>query len=253
MAWETYWGELLSDSDAIQTVIYGFENLSEPRPEPFHIPARGALFGFVSEGQARVSDLSAEWTVAAGEWFHFPNGAAIKLDQSVFTRVFCAQNIGFLGLRSMGGPIEDRGRLRYIDTCSDTLLCGPPLRGDPCLNHLHFPAGVDQTEHTHPSTRAGVVARGGGMCLTPSREFQLRPGMIFYIPTGGVHRFQTIDQDMDVIAYHPDSDFGPTHEEHPMVNRTLVGGAKIDNTRGLHIDALIVHGRSIGGDNSEVE
>jgi hypothetical protein len=27
-----------------------------------------------------------------------------------------------------------------------------------------------------------------------------------------------------VIAYHPDSDFGPTHEDHPMINRTMVGG-----------------------------
>jgi hypothetical protein len=28
-----------------------------------------------------------------------------------------------------------------------------------------------------------------------------------------------------VIAYHPDSDFGPTHENHPMVNRTIVTNA----------------------------
>ena len=29
---------------------------------------------------------------------------------------------------------------------------------------------------------------------------------------------------MAVIAYHPDSDFGPTHEVHPMINRTIVDG-----------------------------
>jgi hypothetical protein len=39
---------------------------------------------------------------------------------------------------------------------------------------------------------------------------------------------------MDVVPYHPDSDWGPSHEEHPMVNRTLVGGKKIDNTQGRH-------------------
>jgi hypothetical protein len=27
---------------------------------------------------------------------------------------------------------------------------------------------------------------------------------------------------MAVIAYHPDSDFGPTHEVRPMMNRTIV-------------------------------
>jgi len=29
---------------------------------------------------------------------------------------------------------------------------------------------------------------------------------------------------MRVIAYHPDSDFGATHEDHPMINRTIVNG-----------------------------
>ena len=26
---------------------------------------------------------------------------------------------------------------------------------------------------------------------------------------------------LDVIAWHPDSDFGPTDQDHPMINRTL--------------------------------
>jgi hypothetical protein len=29
---------------------------------------------------------------------------------------------------------------------------------------------------------------------------------------------------MDVIAFHPDSDFGPEDENHPMINRTIVNG-----------------------------
>jgi hypothetical protein len=27
---------------------------------------------------------------------------------------------------------------------------------------------------------------------------------------------------MDVIAFHPDSDWGPTDEKHPMLNRTYL-------------------------------
>jgi hypothetical protein len=46
---------------------------------------------------------------------------------------------------ALGGPCEAFGRLRYIDGCSDSLLVGPAVRGDPCLNHLHFPPGVSQT------------------------------------------------------------------------------------------------------------
>ncbi|MCG8366941.1 MAG: hypothetical protein MJA27_26860 [Pseudanabaenales cyanobacterium] len=56
----------------------------------------------------------------------------------------------------------------------------------------------------------------------------------FIIPTDGRHSFFTDDNEMDVIAYHPDSDTGPTHDDHPMINRTIVDGvsaADIDEIR----------------------
>jgi len=31
---------------------------------------------------------------------------------------------------------------------------------------------------------------------------------------------------MDIIAYHPDSDFGPTDIDHPMLNRTYINHGK---------------------------
>jgi Cu/Ag efflux pump CusA len=57
------------------------------------------------------------------------------------------------------------------------------------------------------------------------------------------HRFITDTHTMDVIAYHPDSDWGPTHDEHPMVNRTWVNGHKIDNHAPQHQAAAIIRGR----------
>ena len=54
---------------------------------------------------------------------------------------------------TIGGEIEDKGRLRYIDGCTDSLLIPPVKKGDPCLNHLHFPKNITQTPHTHPSHR----------------------------------------------------------------------------------------------------
>jgi hypothetical protein len=48
----------------------------------------------------------------------------------------------------VAGPVEEHGRVRYIDGCTDSLLNAPQLRGEPCLNHLHFPRGIDQTLHT---------------------------------------------------------------------------------------------------------
>ena len=99
------------------------------------------------------------------------------------------------------------------------------MQGAPCLNHLHFPPDIRQTRHTHPSGRAGVVIGGKGVCLCGDREVPLLPGTAFVIPAGAEHSFNTSEgETLDVFAFHPDSDFGPTGTDHPMVNRTIVGG-----------------------------
>ena len=130
--------------------------------------------------------------------------------------------LGHRGFFHLGGPIEEIGRLRYIDGCTDSLLISPPLLGDPCLNLLHIPPGTRQTAHTHPSIRVGLVVRGSGECATPNARYSLRPGLGFVIAADALHSFHTNHEPLLVIAYHPDSDFGPTHECHPMVNRTIV-------------------------------
>lgn len=133
--------------------------------------------------------------------------------------------MGWLGMFMVGGPVEATGRLRYIDGCTDTLLVPPVKLGDPCLNALWFPAGTEQTMHTHPSVRIGVVIRGRGECETPWGRSPLRPGVVFVIHADGEHRFRTdADQGMVVVAWHPDSDCGPTDEEHPMLTRTIIEG-----------------------------
>ena len=149
------------------------------------------------------------------------------------------ERIGTKGVFHLGGPIEPAGRLKYIDGCTDSLLIAPWKLGEPCLNHLHFPQHIEQTMHTHPSIRIGLVARGAGECVTPFGNIPLVPGRLFAIlpengstaagldgeqhPEGS-HCFRTFRDTMDVIAFHPDSDFGPTDEEHPMINRTIVNG-----------------------------
>ena len=72
------------------------------------------------------------------------------------------------------GTLERRGRLRYIDGCTDSLLVPPWRLGEACLNHLHIPAGIEQTMHTHPSDRIGVVVRGTGGARTFGRAWQPR-------------------------------------------------------------------------------
>jgi quercetin dioxygenase-like cupin family protein len=131
---------------------------------------------------------------------------------------------GYKGFFHLGGPIEGKGRLRYIDGCTDSLLIPPVLRGDACFNLLYFPPSIQQTTHTHPSIRAGIVARGRGVCKTPQGDISLVAGMIFLLDPDAPHGFWTEQDSMTVIAYHPDSDFGPQHDDHPMLNRTIVDG-----------------------------
>jgi hypothetical protein len=50
----------------------------------------------------------------------------------------------------------------------------------------------------------------------------LSSGTLFVIGSGTLHSFHTAESPMVVLAYHPDSDFGPTHENHPMINRTII-------------------------------
>jgi Cupin domain len=132
---------------------------------------------------------------------------------------------GHVGLFMVGGPVENRGRLRYIDGCSDTVLVAPVTRGDPCLNLLHLPSHVVQTDHEHPSLRVGLVLRGTGQCVIEGQEpCELSTGTVFTLPAGTIHRFETEQTELLIVAWHPDSDFGPTDDDHPMLNRTLAAG-----------------------------
>lgn len=236
-SWTRYWGLLHEDRDErFSSRVFGFETISTGTTGTAEVPDDGACYGFVATGKALLVGEDARESVflVGGQWFSTDSGCMLNLMEPN-TSVFISQRVGFRGVYTVGGPIERAGRLRYIDGCSDSLLCCPPIVGDPCLNHLHFPGGIDQTEHTHPSLRAGIVASGEGWCITPDGNTRLTANLIFVIPTDALHSFRTeAGQDMDVVPYHPDSDWGPSHEEHPMVNRTLVEGKKIDNTKGRH-------------------
>lgn len=131
---------------------------------------------------------------------------------------------GYFGYNTIGGPVEKSGRLRYIDGCTDSLLIGPPVVGDPCFNLLHFPMHIRQTMHTHPSLRCGITVSGKGRAIFPDGEVPLEPGKCWFLKTSGQHCFYTDDSEMLVTAWHPDTDTGPGHHDHPMLNRTIVDG-----------------------------
>ena len=106
---------------------------------------------------------------------------------------------GYRGFFHVGGPVEETGRLRYIDGCTDSLLIPPVLLGDPCLNLLHIPPGTRQSAHTHPSVRVGLIVSGRGECVTPDCHYPLSPGVAFVIPPDSRHSFHTHDEALRLL------------------------------------------------------
>ena len=213
----------------MKTFRYDGEGWGSPAGDPYPstawlsgrhagVSVGDTAFGFAIGSVSIKTGAGKTFTLYPSMYFCVPGAAVIDGQALIVIRR------NYSGLFNLGGPIEAAGRLRYIDGCTDTLLVSPPLKGDPCLNHLHFPPGINQTAHTHPTVRLGIVARGRGECVTPDGVIPLEPGFGWAIPPGGVHAFRTLSESMDVIAYHPDSDFGPEHDDHPMINRTYVNG-----------------------------
>ncbi len=175
----------------------------------------GTVFGCVDRPTEVVID-GDRFRLRAATYFVAPDGARVEGGRGIAVVL-----PGYRGLRQIGGPLEPTGRLRYIDGCTDTLLVGPPRRGEPCLNHLHVPPGTIQSAHTHPSLRAGLIVAGRGVCVAGAERHTLEPGLGWLIPAGLRHAFHTAGDALDVLTWHPDSDVGPTDEDHPMLNRTV--------------------------------
>lgn len=199
--------------DVFPTRVLGWHN------DTLELREEGTHFGYVYKTSSLETNAGT-FELRAGMYFSTPHSGRISGSGHgiVITR------LDFSGMFTIGGPVEPQGRLKYIDGCTDSLLIPPPKLGDPCLNALYFPAHISQTEHTHPSVRVGLVARGAGECHTAEGKYTLSPGLAFIIRADGLHGFRTTIEEMVIIAYHPDSDFGPTDEAHPMINRTIVRG-----------------------------
>lgn len=186
----------------------------------------GSVYVFVQSGHVDILDNESTFKIGSGHYFSRKSPVTLNLSDSCSIITMHSEAIEPV-LNSIGGPIEATGRLKYIDGCSDTLLLSPVRLGEPCLNLLHFPKNTTQTEHNHPSFRFGIVTSGKGVCVTRGQTQELNTGDVFFIPRDVYHKFDTHSSSMNIIAFHPDSDWGPTDEEHPMINRTWINGRKI--------------------------
>jgi len=186
-------------------------------------------FGYVYAGALTLEYDGQLYTLQEGMYFSIPKEAKLQGDGLGLV----ISRIGVLGLFSIGGKVEHKGRLKYIDGCYDTLLISPTILGDPCLNFLYMPHNVNQTRHTHPSLRIGIILSGEGLCMTPQGNYPLTRGKIFVMHTDCEHSFHTTNQELRILIYHPDSDFGPTNDNHPIINRTIVGNISASTLTGI--------------------
>lgn len=186
--------------------------------EIFKIPEYSTAYGIVLDGKAIAYNGRKE--INKHEYFCLTSAQQeilINGHVQIFVR------FGFKGQNTIGGPLEESGRLCYIDNCSDTLLIYPPRLGDASMSLLSFPPKIEQRFHTHPSIRLGVIVRGIGFAETSTERFVLKPGVAFCVKEREIHRFVTEESGLDAISFHPDGDWGPTDDNHTLLNRTYGG------------------------------
>lgn len=199
--------------------IYGFRCNHYSDNPTIKLEPKGACYGFVLSGSLALDENGF---VMEGHWFTTANG--LRAEMTSGTLALVIQRSDYIGM-DVVGKLEPHGRLKYINGAMDSILFGPIKKGEPIINALYMPPGIHQTMHTHPSTRAGVIISGAAEAETRTGAHALRPGTVFFLPTNGWHKFRTdrTNKPLVLFAYHPDSDFGPSDEDHPMLNRTIVG------------------------------
>lgn len=182
-----------------------------------------SIYGF-SFGNTTIEIEGLAHSLAKGQYFSFfvkESLPKIECDANLFLVI----RLGYK-CQNTTGWVESEGRLSYIDGCTDSLLIYPPRQGDPSLNLLHFPPGIEQTRHLHPSIRVGCVIAGEGISDVWAegqvKSVDLKPGALFCLEENEIHRFRTAESSMTVIAWHPDGDWGPTDHNHTMLNRTYI-------------------------------
>lgn len=231
-------GLLFDDSiNKFPTKLYGYVE-----SKPLKLESEGdTYFVFNHRGEALIKTEEGEYTMKAESYASVPNKVEIIGGNGIVI-----QSIKYNAFFHLGGRLEHKGRLKYIDGCTDSLLIPPVKKGDACFNLLYFPKNINQTQHTHPDKRIGMIVSGKGKCITPWGNIDLVPGQVFIIHEEGVkkqfkgiyaltgtHSFETTDEEMRVVAFHPTSDFGPEDEEHPMINRTIVNGVSAKNIKEI--------------------
>ena len=115
-----------------------------------------------------------------------------------------------------------QGNLSYMDGGTNTNAINPSRSGDPVINYVFFPKGMDQTPHVHPSHRIGFCVRGHGQTDLIEDRVPMKRGDVFFMSRMELHHFLTPQDDCVLFVFAPDSESGPTDEFNPLKARTYI-------------------------------
>jgi hypothetical protein len=178
-----------------------------------------------------VHSASGDFALGAGMVFALPGAGSL----SGYGTGMVVSRYGYKGFFQIGGPVEDRGRLKYIDGCTDSLLVPPVMLGDPCLNLLYFPAGSTRRSSTHPSMRVGIVASGSACASRHGREIRAFCRAGFFVIHAGTVLTPSATRRTSRCASSPTI---PTAisvaRRTAMTNRTLVNGSSASLLAEIH-------------------
>jgi quercetin dioxygenase-like cupin family protein len=193
----------------------------------------------LESGESRAFDSTAgTYYVMLQNASYYADAAHFESVNAAFTvnnhfTIKCGQGtavvIEYLGLHLLESRYFvqnklDMGNLSYIDGGTNTTAVNPGRLGDPVVNYVHFPAGMKQTLHTHPSHRVGMVLKGQGLIELDNSEFPLQQGDVFFMQRNVLHNFMCpYNEDVVLFVFAPDSGTGPTDEVNPLKIRTYVG------------------------------
>jgi hypothetical protein len=149
-------------------------------------------------------------------------GSFVDVEEISGTGFYITSRIDCEFTRFAQPNIDVPGALQYIDDCSNTELISPVRLGLPTINYLHVPTNTKQTSHIHKSDRVGWIAKGNGYAVTDTDRHLLSPDMMFFLPAYENHYFETKQDSLSIIVFHPDSDIGPTDENNNMKVRTHI-------------------------------
>ena len=177
------------------------------------------MFGIVTQGEVTLTSKSNQWSHKLCQGMYFSiNGTDCHIDASdakvtTVETEYSLQNI-------VGGPVESKSRLKYLNGSTTSVLIPPMMKGMPSLHLLNIPRSINQTVHTHPSHRYVVVVDGSLIArVAHNSDIKLSRNDVLFIPKDTRHSFHTQDLSASLVTYHPESD-GPTDKQNPMINKT---------------------------------